>query len=68
MKQPLAELMHRIKELGPTERHKKEIACLDRGKHKVHVLGLAGSTPFTYCDDCLVLFIEDIAVNSTVTK
>ena len=67
MKQSVEDLMRRVKEMGTTERHKREVACLDRGQHKMHVLGLAGSSPFTYCDDCLLLFIHDIAVNSTVT-
>ena len=60
--------MQRISDMGPAERHKRELVCLDRGQHKVNVLSLAGGTPSTYCDDCLVLFIHDIAVNSTVTK
>ena len=68
MKQPLADLMQRIDQVGPTERHKREIACRDRGKHNRHLMDVSGGIAFAFCDDCLVLFIQDILVNSTLAK
>jgi hypothetical protein len=65
MKQPLENVMREIKEMGTSERHKREVACLDHGQHDMRVLGLAGGAVFTYCDSCLTLFVHNVAVNST---
>ena len=40
---------------GTSKRQQLEEACLDKGKHNVDVISVAGGTPITYCADCLLL-------------
>lgn len=64
----IGQLMEQVREMGTAKRAQQEIACLDREKHRVLVMTVAAGHTFTYCGDCLLLFIDDIAVNSTVAR
>lgn len=62
----IATLVEETKKMGRTKRRELEGVCLNKGAHRVLVLAVPTGHTITYCGDCLLLFIDDIAVNSTV--
>jgi hypothetical protein len=61
-------LMDQIRDMGAAQRHEREEACVAQGKHRVQVLSVdvPNQHTITYCGDCLLIFIDDVAVNSTL--
>jgi hypothetical protein len=66
MERALNEYMTRAAALGLERRSQQEAVCRARRDHRLTPLPVGVDVVFHYCEDCLLLFVNRVPVNSVL--